>query len=422
LEILASTLLSRPNLIQYTRSFFFQGPQGRRRTGRNQLRFLIDEDEDDADEDDTDKDQVYQANAGHSQIINEEMSRVGLEPGIEGEGQEATWDEHESLMHLCTLILRLCSDHLESIGFVDCEPWFLAPTEGGALNFPLPNCKEFTGVTVGLFGLLPHLQRKIKSSDDSIENGPWTSLQRIHLIGGDFGSFALQRVLLSSPTSYCLTNLHITAPTLYRPEHHSHLVKHIVGLLRNTPELKRISVGFLDWSPAPPKKKSNESISNTSSKRGEMNGTGEDSFERGQLRESRQRVNGYGPTEYDDRLSQCRRAYVRALPEALLQSRRKDCTAAIMKLPFAEGTPVGFAGWILSHHAVDKHKRNGKPFNNEDSRGSWIRRDLSNLPLGVAKDGAPNQTIWQTEPTLEWSFDGDKLLVLKGEDSPWMMN
>lgn len=416
LEGLASTLICHPELSRHARSFFFQGPQGRRTTGRDQLRLLVDaESEEDMDEEGSEAEEV----AAH----HNDLHRSGLEAGIEGEGQEATWDEHESLMHLCTLILRLCAEHLESIGFVDCVPWFLAPTEGGALSFPLPRCKDFTGVTVGLFGLLPHLQRsdKMGRSSGAIDlTRPTTSLQRIHLIGGDFGSFALQRVLFASPTYHTLTHLHITAPTLYRAEHHAHLVKHIAGLISNTPNLKRISVGFLHWFPAPPyQRKDRNGNGRTTMVYDELGvGTGDDSFERGQLKE-RSAMTGFGPTEYDDRLAQCRQAYFRALPAALQQSGRENVTASIVRLPFVEGTPVGFAGWILAHHSLHDGIRDQKPTSEEALR-IWAQRDSSDLPAGVAKDGVPEQSIWQTEPTIEWAFDGELVQLIRGNDSEWV--
>lgn len=419
LESLAATLLGRPDLIKHTRSFFFQGPQGRRRTGRDQLRLLFDTEGEEGDDDDDD------IHADRKSVIashqpKEDSKATNLEPGIEGEGQEATWDEHESLMHLCTVILRLCSNHLESIGFVDCVPWFLAPAEGGALNFPLPRCRDFTGVTVGLFGLLPHLQR-IKANH--VEEQVPTNLQRIHLIGGDFGSFALQRVLVSSPSGSTTTHLHITAPTLYRPEHHSHLVMHIVGLLQNLPNLVRISVGFLHWHSTPPLKTKGKVKSTPSSDDAAlMPGTGDDSFERGQFKgtgvsaRAKPAHSRHGPTEYDDRLTQCRQAYIRALPEALEQSQRRDVTVAIIKLPFAEGSPVGFAGWVLSHHLMEKRDCSATS-PRIDAYQSWEKRDLTTLPPDMGLDGAPRQSIWQSQLALEWSFDGqDQVRLSKGKD------
>jgi hypothetical protein len=412
LEGLASTLLGRPEIIRYVRSFFFQGPQGRRRTGRDQLRLLFDTgDEEDAEENALDT--AVQA----LQLPDDDMKGAGLESGIEGEGQEATWDEHESLMHLCTVILRLCSNHLESIGFVDCVPWFLAPAEGGALNFPLPSCKDFTGVTVGLFGLLPHLQRnKSNATAEEVDQTP-TELQRIHLIGGDFGSFALQRVLVSSPSGSSLTHLHITAPTLYRPEHHSHLVMHIVGLLQNLPNLTRISVGFLHWLPSPPRSRSKASCMPSSDDAAlATSGTGEDSFERGQLKGTGHATHsGHGPSEYDDRLTQCRQAYIRALPEALRQSKRREVIVGIVKLPFAEGSPVGFAGWVLSHHKIETRDRSARASNKEALR-SWLKRDLTALPPDMASDGAPLRNIWQSRLAMEWSLDDrDQVQLIKGD-------
>lgn len=395
LEGLAATLLNHSELAQHVRSFFFQGPQGRRRTGRDQLRYLRNRDDDDDEEDDD------------NSIEEDLLQHVGLESGIEGEGQEATWDEHESLMQLCTLILKLCSRYLTSIGFVDCVPWFLAPTEGGALNFTLPQCRDFTGVTVGLFGLLPHLQQSKKNiPSDVLEMTLLTTLERIHLVGGDFGSFALQRILLSSPSARTLTHLHITAPTLYRPEHHSHLVMHIVGLLQNLPKLRRISVGFLHWLPCPPIKKIEGNSKNT--KHSAVNNTAQ---EVGGFSKA-----GYGPTEYDDRLIQCRQAYERALPEALQQSKRKNVTVAIIMLPFIEGTPVGFAGWILAHHTLDKRDKSEKRTTQQASR-YWNRRELSLFPSDVASDGAPNHTIWQSKPVIEWIFDeNDEVQPTRGQE------
>ncbi|UZJ54846.1 hypothetical protein CBS101457_004166 [Exobasidium rhododendri] len=194
---------------------------------------------------------------------------------------------------------------------------------------------------------------------------------------------------------------------------------HIVNLLRHVLHIERISVGFLDWSPAPPRKKmaivkddlDNEEVKEASQVRGL--GTGEDSFERGQLGESR-----HGPSQYDDRLTQCREIYSRALPEALSKSQRKDCTVAILRLPFVESSPMGFADWILSHHASHNDIRS---VDTAKFKGSWSKRDLSKLPTGVAEDGAPSRLIWDTEPSLEWSFDGRSIKLLQGKDSPWMI-
>lgn len=424
LEILAATLIERPDLCNLVHSFFFQGPQGRRITGREALQSIQDNSPDDGDDgDDDDAESAFEhhyQSGGHSKSSQEdEMRKVGLEPGIEGEGQEATWDEHESLMYLCTLVLKLCSSNLRAIGFVDCVPWFLAPTEGGALNFPLPQCKDFTGVTVGLFGLLPHLQR----SKQAVE-AP-TALSRIHLIGGDFGSFALQRVLLASPSATTLTHLHITAPTLYRPEHHSHLVSHIAALLINIPNLRRLSVGFLSWSAAPPPKRRthHRGISeDAEALQEEMSGagTGDDSFERNQFRQ-RQSAPKSTPSVEDDRLAQCRQAYIRALPEAIVQSRRKDVTVAIVKLPFVEGSPTGFAGWILSHHYPGNRDRISN-LANKDALKYWLKRDTTELSDNVSKDGSPKGDIWQIESSLEWKYDGTRVIRIEKEndtDNHW---
>lgn len=189
LAALARTLSDHAHLAKMVKSFFFRGPQSRRITGEDALTLLADDGLDSDEEED-----ALQISTLQLEEINE-MRRLGLEPGIEGEGQETTFDvyvrprvflqscvdlldihSHESVMLLCTSILRICSSSLESVGFVDCVPWFLAPAEGGTLNFPLPACKDFTGVTVGLFGLLPHLQKNGQWNEDGT-----TSLKRVHL-------------------------------------------------------------------------------------------------------------------------------------------------------------------------------------------------------------------------------------------------
>lgn len=321
-------------------------------------------------------------------------------------------------MHLCTLILRICANNIVSCGFVDCVPWFLAPYEGGNLNFPLPRCRDFTGVTVGLFGLLPHLQRE-KQRIEGTNSNPApnreageeedcvTSLERCHLIGGDFGSFALQRVLIAAPTAKTLTHLHITAPTLYRVEHHSHLVAHITQLLKSNLRLECISVGFLRWHRSPPRRKKKKrdkdqvqhqtggdlasaqeakglesqmlQLSTTADARARISptvssstiststtgssnlepATGDDSFERIQLGGAQRRDRGReagasSSLEHvqrqaeDERVQMCREAYVYALPKALEASERYDVEVSIIELPFVEESPVGFAGWILT--------------------------------------------------------------------------
>lgn len=372
-------------------------------------------------------------------------------------------------MHLCTLILRICAANVVSCGFVDCVPWFLAPYEGGNLNFPLPRCRDFTGVTVGLFGLLPHLQRekqRVEGSDTSHEEDKVTSLRRIHLIGGDFGSFALQRVLVAAPTAKTLTHLHITAPTLYRVEHHSHLVSHITQLLQSNARLERISVAFLRWHRPPPRRKatragngsqdktldelerrmrelssetasSSATVSSPTTTTAIEQATGEDSYERMQLRgvsRSRRSQRDRRPASVersqrqseDERVQLCREAYVYALPQALEASQRFDVEASIVELPFVEGSPVGFAGWILtqgqseaaaaqlgrSQPGPDKQRlpRLAGPAKVEKS---WRKRDLSLLPVNVADDGAPVGSIWAQEAGLVWKLnrDGDAQLI-----------
>lgn len=385
LEAFAATLVNHPQLARHVRTFFFQGPQGRRTTGRDALALLDDEEEehDGADQESENDDQEMRKLRLEDM---DEMKAVELEAGVEGEGQEATWDEHESLMHLCTLVLRQCSGTLHSVGFVDCVPWFLAPTEGVSLNFPLPVCHEFTGVTVGLFGLLPHLQRKP------------TSLRRIHLIGGDFGSFALQRILVASPSAHTLTHLHITAPTLYRAENHTHLVKHIRCLLDCAPRLQRISVGIIHWLQTPPSQRAKRRPSSSH--------------------------NIDEPALDDDRLLRCRQAYMYALPEALQQSARTDVSVALVKVPFVQGSPVGFAGWIMKHHR--RFADEAEPLGRKEDvcHAAWLRRwqqrDLSQLPNEVSSDGTPKTCVWDLPVTLEWTVAQDAEIHLsKGSIDTW---
>lgn len=99
LEVLASTLLARPDLAKMVRSFFFQGPQGRKRTGRELLLAWQENEDGGGDDDDSDEEasETGSDEEREAEAVYDENgwceARGELEPGIEGEGQEATWDE-----------------------------------------------------------------------------------------------------------------------------------------------------------------------------------------------------------------------------------------------------------------------------------------------------------------------------------------
>ncbi|PWN51096.1 hypothetical protein IE53DRAFT_64272 [Violaceomyces palustris] len=244
LENFVRTLKESELIRNLVKSFFLRGPQGKKSSKRI-LAFFQDDPQSEPDEQDPFS---FHGRASDSRE-SEDESEDSIEQGFEGFGQEATIDVHEALIAGVTEVLHLCSASLKAFGFIECVPWFAAPA--WKLEVNLLQAEEYTGTTFGIFGLLPHVNSNQSRGREEGEFRIRTSFKRIHLLGGDFGSFVCMQSLPTSPTSETLTDFHITAPTLYRREHQERLVTYISTFLRSMPALKRLSVGFTRYSNAP---------------------------------------------------------------------------------------------------------------------------------------------------------------------------